>query len=85
VLRDIADQLAAVPVFLAPGLAQHGRTLQRVHDELSQPTSPTYEQVWQAWHGRSDPWGGCADLAAVERIMALLTPGDTGEGQHRGH
>ena len=34
----------------------------------------TYEQVWQAWHDTSEPWGGCADREAVERVMALLLP-----------
>jgi hypothetical protein len=35
---------------------------------------PTYEQVWQAITGRDEPWGGCADREAVERVMALLLP-----------
>lgn len=35
---------------------------------------PTYEQVWQAITGRDEPWGGCADRDAVERVMALVLP-----------
>jgi len=43
---------------------------QRVRDAL--PT-PTYEQVYQAWHGTTESWGGCADSGAVERVMRLFT------------
>lgn len=34
---------------------------------------PTAEQVWQAWHGTDEPWGGCADKEAVMRILRLVT------------
>lgn len=41
---------------------------------------PTAEQVYQAWHGTSDPWGGCADSEAVERVMALFGPSQVVDG-----
>lgn len=30
----------------------------------------TGEAVYQAWHGTTEPWGGCADRAAVDRVLA---------------
>jgi hypothetical protein len=35
---------------------------------------PSAEGVYQAWHGTDAPWGGCADAAAVERVLALFEP-----------
>lgn len=32
------------------------------------------ERVYQAWHGTTEPWGGCADAASVGRVLDLLTP-----------
>jgi hypothetical protein len=35
---------------------------------------PTFEQVYNAWHGRplDAGWGGCADKEAVQRVMDLI-------------
>lgn len=38
------------------------------------PARPTHDQVWQAWHGTTEPWGGCADSANVARVLALFAP-----------
>ena len=41
-----------------------------VRDHL--PVKPSREDVYRAWHGTDDPWGGCADSASIERVLALL-------------
>lgn len=33
---------------------------------------PTAEQVYQAWHGTTESWGGCADRHAIERILNMF-------------
>ena len=33
---------------------------------------PSREDVYRAWHGTEDPWGGCADSASIERVLDLL-------------
>lgn len=33
----------------------------------------TYEQVYRAWHGTAEAWGGCADKEAIDRIMELFS------------
>lgn len=40
-----------------------------------EPRVITYEQVYNAWHGRplDEPWGGCADREAIERVMQLIS------------
>lgn len=38
----------------------------------------TGEAIYQAWHGTDEPWGGCADRAAVERVLALIERGGAG-------
>ena len=42
-----------------------------VRDHL--PVKPSREDVYRAWHGTEDPWGGCADSASIERVLDLLT------------
>lgn len=38
------------------------------------PRAPvTQQDVYQAWHGTSEPWGGCADSVAVERVFELIS------------
>ena len=32
---------------------------------------PSREDVYRAWHGTEDPWGGCADSASIERVLDL--------------
>ena len=41
-----------------------------VRDHL--PVKPSREDVYRAWHGTEDPWGGCADSASIERVLDLL-------------
>ena len=36
------------------------------------PVKPSREDVYRAWHGTEDPWGGCADSASIERVLDLL-------------
>ena len=36
------------------------------------PVKPSREDVYRAWHGAEDPWGGCADSASIERVLDLL-------------
>ena len=33
---------------------------------------PSREDIYRAWHGTDDPWGGCADSASIERVLDLL-------------
>lgn len=39
-----------------------------------EPVKPTWESVWQAWHGTEEPWGGCADAESVGRVLDLWSP-----------
>lgn len=41
-----------------------------VRDHL--PVKPSREDIYRAWHGTDDPWGGCADSASIERVLDLL-------------
>ena len=36
------------------------------------PAKPSREDIYRAWHGTEDPWGGCADSASIERVLDLL-------------
>ena len=35
-------------------------------------TRPTPEAVYQAWHGTTEDWGGCADGERIARVLALF-------------
>lgn len=37
---------------------------------------PTGEAIFEAWHGTTDGWGGCADRANVERVQGWLAEHD---------
>jgi hypothetical protein len=56
----------------SPWIASCAEDLRAALDACEAPLRPTHEQVWQAMHGTDEPWGGCADSEAVERIMALF-------------
>jgi hypothetical protein len=43
-----------------------------VADNITIPV--TAEQIYQAWHGTTEEWAGCADKDAIERVLALLAP-----------
>ena len=32
---------------------------------------PHREDIYRAWHGTDDQWGGCADSASIERVLDL--------------
>ena len=41
---------------------------------------PSREDIYRAWHGTDDPWGGCADSASIERVLDLLPGRSEAEG-----
>lgn len=78
VLADIAEQLAAVPVFLAPGLAQHGRTLRTIHAELSEQQQRITQalDVWGDIELMRDYLTGAQPLSPSEQAAKPYGDGD---------
>lgn len=61
-LTLLPHELDAVAVLAAAQIAR----------EASGITEADYQAAWESLTGRSDPWGGCADREAVERIAVRI-------------